>query len=324
MGRSYTRVHRLLRLIALIESRRGLNARDLARLLNISERAVYGDLNALRDAGVPCNFDKETQGYRIRQGFFMPPVEFTAEEAMALVALLEQGGHPEQIPYLSSAAKAVEKIRAQLPPQILEEVVLLDDRVQIEIAPSHADDSARDVFDLVRQAIATKRVLRCRYNAATSAADDSEFELRPYVLWYCQRAWYVVGHHSGRQDVRHLKLNRFTAVRLTDQPYHIPEDFNLRRHLGNAWRMRSGPPYHVRVQFFGSFADNASETRWHHTQQEQWVGKDSVILSFDVDGLDEIVWWILSYGPGAKVLEPPELVEMVSGRLQEALTLYKV
>jgi predicted DNA-binding transcriptional regulator YafY len=322
MGRSYTRIHRLLRLLAIIQSRRGLKAQDLAGLLNITERTIYGDLNALKDAGIPCDFDIETQGYRVRPGFFMPPVEFTADEAMALVLLLEQTSQSDQIPYLSSVSKAVEKIRAQLPPQMLEEITPLDDRVQIDMARSQADHSARDVFDEVRDAIVRRRLLLCRYESATSPSDDSEFEFRPYVLWFCQRAWYAVGYHGGRQEVRHLKLNRFISVRPTDRPYHIPEDFNMRAHLGNAWRMRGGPPYHVRVQFSDSFADNASETRWHHTQQEQWNSDGSVTLSFDVDGLDEIVWWVLGYGPEAKVLEPPELIDMVKSHLKRAAELY--
>jgi len=112
MGRAYTRVHRLMRLISAINSKRGLDAADLARLCEVHVRTVYRDLETLNASGVPCSFDTESRGYRVRPGFFMPPVELTFEEAMAMVALLEQIGDGEQIPFLGAASRAVEKIRS--------------------------------------------------------------------------------------------------------------------------------------------------------------------------------------------------------------------
>jgi predicted DNA-binding transcriptional regulator YafY len=180
-----------------------------------------------------------------------------------------------------------------------------------------ADESCRDVYDLVRTAIATRRTLRCTYDAVHSQHDDAseaaeEFELRPYALWYCNRAWYAVGHHGGRSQLRRLKLNRFTSIRLTDHPYLPPDKFDPREDLALAWRMIRGDTRHtVRICFEPDFADNASETRWHCSQQETWDEDGRVTLSFTVDGLEEICWWVLSYGPGATVLEPPELIQRV-------------
>jgi predicted DNA-binding transcriptional regulator YafY len=112
MGRIYTRVHRLLRLIAAIQSKRGLNAAGLAALCQVHERTIYRDLDTLSASGVPCVFDSESGGYHVGAGFFMPPVELTFEEAMAIVALLEKVGDGDQIPFLGAATRAVEKIRA--------------------------------------------------------------------------------------------------------------------------------------------------------------------------------------------------------------------
>lgn len=87
MGRIYTRVQRLLRLIAAIQSKHGLDAAELARLCEVHERTIYRDIDTLNASGVPCSFDAEFRGYRVASGFFMPPVELTFEEAMAIIAL---------------------------------------------------------------------------------------------------------------------------------------------------------------------------------------------------------------------------------------------
>jgi proteasome accessory factor B len=124
--------------------------------------------------------------------------------------------------------------------------------------------------------------------------------------------------------VRRLKLNRFTSVQVTYRPFAIPDSFDLHADLGNAWRMIRGDiTYHVAVQFEPSFADTASETRWHPTQQEDWnIETGAVTLRFIVDGVDEIVWWVLGYGPNATVLEPPELAERVRALAQATAERY--
>ncbi len=316
MGRSYTRVHRLLRLIAAIQSKRGLDAADLARLCEVHQRTVYRDLETLNGSGVPCSYDADERGYRVAPGFFMPPIEFTFEEAMAIVALLEEVGDGAQIPFLGAAARAAEKLRSQLPAAVLDSVEPIDGHIQIDLARSSGDDSCRDVYDDFRVAIAQRRIVLCSYESAKPGRNrsaDETFEFRPYALWFCQRAWYCVGHHGGRDAVRRLKLNRFTSVHITDRPFAIPDDFDLHQDLGLAWRMIRGEQrYRVAVRFEPGFADAASETRWHPTQQEEWdLAAGTVTLHFTVDGLDEIVWWILGYGPAAIVLEPPELADKV-------------
>jgi proteasome accessory factor B len=314
----------LLRLITTVQSRRGLKVPDLARLCEVHERTIHRDLNAINAAGIPCGFDAESQGYRIGPSFFMPSIELTIEEGMAIVALLDDVGDGTQVPFLGAASRAAEKLRSQLPRAVLDSIDPVDSHVHIDLARAMGDDSALDVYNQVRDAIAQRRILRCRYDPAKYAdsnncdnadtnAIDGEFDLKPYDLWFCQRAWYVVGHHSGRNAIRRLKLNRFTSVQTTDRPFAIPDDFDLRADLGQAWRMIRGDKRHrIAIRFEPAFADAASETRWHPTQEEEWNhDTGQVTLRFSVDGLDEIVWWVLSYGPGATVLEPTELIERV-------------
>ncbi len=325
MGKEYkTRIARLMRLLTTIHGKRNQNVADLARLCKVSERTVYRDIAVLNDAGWPCIYDGESEGYRIGRGFFMPPIDLTIEEALALIALIEEVSKPTAIPFMQTAARAVEKIRSQLPAKVLDALEPLDDHIHIGLARGMADDSTRDAYERVRSAIATRRALRCQYesNHVHDPALGS-FVFKPYALWYCQRAWYVTGHRSDRDGIRQLKLNRFTALTPTDKPYPIPDDFKLSDQVKQAWRMIPGPRYNVVIRFKQPFAETASEVQWHSTQQEQWSDdRQHVTLRFEVDGLSEIVWWVLGYGPGAEVLEPPELREKVRQLLAESVSNY--
>jgi predicted DNA-binding transcriptional regulator YafY len=138
------------------------------------------------------------------------------------------------------------------------------------------------------------------------------FLFEPYTLLFSQRAWYTIGHHGQRGEVRCLKLNRFSQCQLTEMTYEIPKGFTVGKHLGNAWRMiRGRKTYEVELHFDAEFAETVADTHWHPTQETIWQDDGSLIFRCKVDGLDEIVWWILSMGPHCVVKKPTELAERV-------------
>lgn len=152
----------------------------------------------------------------------MPAVSLTLEESLALVALAEHVGGREQVPFTRPAAKAISKIRCVLPRAVQDELAKLDEHVAIHLAAANPPEGTADVNQTMRSALAARRALLCRYESAApdgGRAAPAAFVFRPYTLFFSTRAWYEVGHHGGRKDVRCLKLNRFTLCRPTDEAY---------------------------------------------------------------------------------------------------------
>jgi proteasome accessory factor B len=328
MAADYSRIHRLLRIITLIQSDGDWSAQRLAQECKVTPRTIYRDLNMLEGAGIPYFFDEMTHGYRIRRDFFMPPVELTLDESLALVALGEHIGGREQIPLTRAAARAMGKIRSQLPASIRDELEQLDRHVVIELARSGPHEGIADVYERMRAAILRKRALTCKYESVERSLrnqrDNERFEFHPYALFFSQRAWYVLGHHAGRGEIRCLKLNRFTAIEQTTRPYAVPDDFSLDDHLGNAWRMiRGGRSYNVELVFEPAFAETIADTRWHATQKVDWQPDGSIVFRCTVDGLDEVVWWVLSMGPHCIVRKPKALADRVRKLARETLDCYE-
>lgn len=84
---------------------------------------------------------------------------------------------------------------------------------------------------------------------------------------------------------------------------------------------RGAKEYEVEIDFTPDAAEIVTETVWHKTQQVQRLDDGSVRMTFTVDGLDEIVWWILGWSGRAKVKRPEELRTAVIQRLEQALRL---
>lgn len=166
-------------------------------------------------------------------------------------------------------------------------------------------------------------MLRCRYQSVIGDGESDAFLFHPYKLSFDQRAWYAVGHHGGHGEVRQLKLNRFTALEPTDKPYAIPDGFSLEVCRGKAWRMIRGDQlYHVTIDFDDTVAETVSDTNWHPTQQIDEHDDGSITFTCEVEGLDEIVWWILGYGPHAIVREPRELIARVADLVKATAERY--
>lgn len=314
MGADYSKVHRLLQIILLMQQGRAGDAASLAQALGVVERTIYRDLEVLADLGVPYFVDPDVGGYCIHKDFFLPPVQLSTAEALAVLCLGESIGRTDQIALSQPAAKAIEKIRGQLPKRVLQELGDLDQHINIRLpATGPAGEAIRDVFGLVQQAIRTRRALCCRYESLSADRDEAEFLFRPYVLSFDQRAWYTIGDHGGRNDVRRLKLNRFTAVSPTDRPYAIPDDFSLVAFRGKAWRMIRGDRlFKVVIDFDRDVAETVSDTNWHATQEINLHEDGAITFECEVEGLDEIVWWVLGYGPHAVVREPLELADRIA------------
>lgn len=75
---------RLLAIVLELQSREVVRGGDLAALLEISVRTIYRDIQALSEAGVPIIGAPGT-GYSLMEGYFLPPIIFTVEEAVTLL-----------------------------------------------------------------------------------------------------------------------------------------------------------------------------------------------------------------------------------------------
>lgn len=320
---AYTRVHRLLKIITLIQANPGWTAKRLAEECGVEERTIFRDLNELAEVGIPYFFDSATGGYRIRSDFFLPPIQLAPDESLALALLCEEVAQADQIAFLRPAWRALSKILAGLPAGVRDEIAEITQATTIRTAASVPSSGHEDVYEQIREAILDKTALVCRYESASGNESD-EFDFEPYGLFFSVRAWYAIGYHSAHNAVRTLKINRFTALRPTRRPYQIPHGFNIDSYLGNAWRMMRGDTdYNVELRFDAEFVSTISDTCWHKSQKFEFHEDGSATFRCTVSGLDEIVWWVLSHGPHCQVLQPPELAHRVHRLAKATSDLYQ-
>jgi len=292
------RMDRLFGLVVLLQARKRLRADDLAAEFGVSRRTIYRDIFALNEAGVPI-VSLPGEGYELMEGYFLPPLVFTAAEASALVlgARLLQKQAAGRI--ARDGGQATAKLSAALPPRIREEVDGLAGVIDF------FSESAR--FDLddprlmtLQQAIREQRVVHLRYH--TRERDQlTERDVEPSRLTYGGGAWYLEGYCRLRGGPRSFRLERIEALTLQ------PDRFERRPSLSDP---ADGPSILVRVCVDGHAVRWVRERQHYGFVSEERDSSDpqaSAIMSYQVRAMSEIVPWLRGWGAAIEVLSPPEL-----------------
>jgi proteasome accessory factor B len=312
----------LLKLITMLQTGKRFRSDDLASELRSSRRTIFRDLTLLKQVGIPVKYETSQRTYQIEQSFFLPPVNLTLPEALGLMTLVHKYAAGAGIPNYTAIVAAMMKIESNLPREIQEYCGSAVQKVSYRPAASTDPTQANGTFDRVWQAAYHHEKLDITYESFHEGRDIA-LAIRPYRLTFIARAWYVIAFSEMHNEVRTFKLDRFITAQAHNEVFEPDPDFDLARYFGNAWQMIRGErEYDIRIRFSPLVAGNVEEVIWHPTQQTQRLDDGSLMYEVRVDGLREIVWWILGYGKEAKVEEPAELRDLIARHILEMCHIY--
>ncbi len=304
---SISRIYRLLRLITILQSRRSCNVGQLADELEVSRRTVFRDLNMLEMAHIPYHFDDESGGYRISERFFLPPVNLTLTETLAMLVLAGRLRGADRVPLLAEAGRAALKLENALPGPIVQSVGSVIDKLSIAPGAMAGHEGLDAVFDDLRRAIVERRVCRLVY-ISFQERKQIVSNVHPLRLRFQGRAWYLIAYSVKHREVRTFKLGRIRKLTVTPRQFTDDHPVDAEEPFGQAWSMiPEGRLYDVHLHFAPKVAGNVAEVRWHDSQRVRWNDDGSIEFHVRVDGLGEITWWVLGYGDQVEVVAPKPL-----------------
>ncbi len=279
----------------------------------MSRRTIFRDLEALREAGVPLVYNEQEQRYHIPGTYFLPPTNFTPDEALALIVLCHDLGGRERLPFFAAARNAAMKLESSLPARMRERLLAAVEAVQIQMPPTNPLERQQAVYDRLIEAVSLRQSVRIHYGMPTEEGEICT-RLSPYRLLFSRRSWYVIGRSSLHRSTRTFNVGRITKLEMLEDSFEIPRGFSIERYLRNAWHLipEPGPDQEVVVRFDKTVAKNVAEVNWHKTQRVEFNPDGSLDFRVTVSGVREISWWVLGYGDRAEVLQPPELRRIVA------------
>ncbi len=222
---SLPRVSRLVSIITLLQSKRMITARELANKFDVSIRTIYRDIKALDQAGIPVAIE-EGKGYSLAQGFQLPPISFTEEEANALVTVEQFVLRNKDSSLIESYGSAVDKIKAVLSFRGKDKVEFLSQRVVFR--QNKTLEVTSRFLNLAQVALTNFQLVKARYQSVDDVV--TERILEPFALYSTQENWLLVAFCRLRKDFRSFRLDRFLEFVLLND-FFEPHPITLKEYF---------------------------------------------------------------------------------------------
>src|SRR5258708_7677906 len=225
---------RALLALEAIQNNPGLSAQEIGDRLGVTDRAARRYVSILREADLPIeSLSGPHGGYRVGRGLRLPPLMFTAAEAMGLVmAVLE--GHRDAVDPSDLVGGALSKIVRVLPERVARPVRGFRDVSAARPAPA-VSASPELTSALIEACIAARR-LRMTYRLGPA---DRVMEVDPWAVVLRHSRWYLLAWSHTRQARRVLRVDRVVTIEALPETFTPPPDLDalrtLEEHLSQGW-----------------------------------------------------------------------------------------
>lgn len=313
------RTDRLLAIVLEIQGRGKVRAEDLADIFETSKRTIYRDIQALGQAGVPL-MSTPGRGYALMEGYFLPPLSFSADEATLLLLGSEVMAQSFDAQYRAAAESASRKIAGVLPEKQRAEVEYLQNSLRFIVSSRHARDDEQAKLQQLRRAIIERRTVRFHYQRRHGDDDtniEAPREADAYGLAHVGDAWYLTAYCHLRRGMRNFRLDRIDDLTLLDKTFSRPADFNMqlerKRELGSRV---------VRALFDKGVARWVLESpSFFMVAQEETA--DGLLVTLHIKHERDVLQWLLGWGRHVRVLEPASLQRLMAEEAEALWTAHK-
>lgn len=296
------RIDRISAILIQLQTKRYVTAGEIAERFCISKRTVYRDLKALEEAGIPLGAESG-KGYFIVDGFHLPPVMFTSNEANAL---LMAGKVVEKFTDQSVSRQfesALYKIKSVLPEK--EKEFLNDLHSNIQVFHSSERGSSPGFLSDIQLALVKRNTLAIDYHSQYSEEHTKNRIIEPLGICFYSMHWHLIAYCRLRKEYRDFRIDRISALKTNDEVF-VPRQTMTFREYFSRLTNETGLTEIV-LRFDKTAAVFVQNIRFYYgfvTEEQKDEMTDMVFL---VSDLDYFARWLLMVADGVEVLKTIEL-----------------
>lgn len=216
------RIDRLLGILTYLQSKKYVPAEKIAEKFKISIRTVYRDVKALCEQGIPVSFEQH-RGYFIVQGYFLPPVSFTSEEANALLLMEGLVNSFADKSIKTHYSNLLSKVRTVLRSSQKEKMDLLDSKIKLQLPVCAIHDF--EYLTPLQNAITSRTIVELDYK--NTKEEVSKRQVEPIGLIFYAFNWHLIGWCHMRNDYRDFKVSRILKVISPGRPFKKADHIEL-------------------------------------------------------------------------------------------------
>lgn len=311
---------RILEIDEMIRSGSYPNANDLCKKFEVSRSTIMRDLDFLRDRyNAPLEYDAVRNGfYYTNSSFFIKSVMLTEGELFSVSVIERLLEQYKNTPLENSIKHIFEKIVQLLPQEVSVDTFFMGKDVSFISDPLPQIDEK--VFEAVFECLRKKHALQFAYRSVSSTTHKVR-TIYPYHV-ICQKGnWYVLGYSLEKSEVRTYSLARIKDAKKLRETFEVPKDFKAEKYFDSEFGVwhNDKKPETIELLFSEKVNTYILERQWHTTQKVKQNKDGSVTLVFKSNQMQEVLYWVLSFGSRVKVVAPQSLADAVRAEARKML-----
>jgi predicted DNA-binding transcriptional regulator YafY len=301
------RLDRLSAILIQLQSRKTLRAQDIADRFEISLRTVYRDIRSLEEAGVPI-IGEAGIGYSLMDGYRLPPVMFTREEATAFLTAEKLVSQLTDSANGNLFSSALDKVRAVLKSGEKDYLENIDGRIEVlKSSRLPKPQEHHNPLQTILKAVAEKFVMKLKYFAYYRQEHTSRF-IEPIGVFYLEGHWHLIAYCRERKECRDFRFDRITEIVLTDEIY-VDVHCSLKEYLADLYK-------DIKLIEITVMVDKNAHL--HLGEQKYYMGfvsetdhPDGIEMQFLSMSLEGFARWYMSFADYAQIIKPQQLLNRV-------------
>lgn len=298
------RIERISAILIQLQSKKIVRGQDLADRFSISLRTVYRDIKVLEESGVPIVGEVGT-GYSLMDGYRLPPVMFTKEEAVAFLTaekLVSKLTDPSTYKVYQSA---MFKIKAVLTSDDKAHVEKMGDYIEVIKSPyfperTKTDDHIQTILNCVSQ----KKILAMDYFANHNKQSTSR-NVEPIGIFLMANQWYLIAFCWLRNDYRTFRIDRIKKSLLIDQDFKKQHP-SLKNYLREIVKEKKELVTIV-IRIKNTALKYIGEQKFYNGFVSEKTVNDYTEMTFLTASLEGFARWYMMLGDHAEIVTPAAL-----------------
>lgn len=308
------KLDRLVSILVVLLRKERVQARELAEMFEVSVRTILRDVEAINLAGIPIvTYQGAKGGIGIAEGFRLDRSVLTRDEIASVITLLK--GMARTIPDKKSEV-LMEKFKNTLSKSQLDTLDSKVNQVVIDLVPWGESQGLKENMAHIKKAIEDKREISFLY--LDSEGNRTDRRVEPYSLVLKSQKWYMYGWCCTRQDFRLFKLSRIKDLFVLDKTFNPREVIMEDMPWDGEWA-KPGNLVSLVLVFEKEMENIVFE----------WFGEDVVkcddgrlMAKADLPENNWLYGFLLSFGAGVEVLNPPHIRQILKDTAYEIYKKY--
>jgi predicted DNA-binding transcriptional regulator YafY len=314
------RIDRLTAILIHLQTKRVVKAEEIADRFEISLRTVYRDVRALMEAGVPIG-SEAGKGYFIVDGYHLPPVMLSQEEA---TAMLTAGKLVEKMTD-DSIRKAYEsallKIKSVLNDSEKDHLENLQSSIQVFRLPDQATDYPNEFMAEITKAVSHKCVLSLEYFSANTN-EHTKRDVEPIGIVHYSGRWHLIAWCRLRNGYRDFRVDMIKSMTNTGNKFDARNLFTLQEYFHSLMQAHQDMEK-ATVLFDKSVSKYLRNSKYFYGFVSEEDLEDKIRMTFLVGSFRSFCRWIIMYGNAVEIEGPEKLRETMDEVIDELVVHYK-